>query len=436
MQDHVVAERDEDKVRFCKDGGIIGGTVVRIPADPWIREAPGAFTEIGCSRLRCTDCGAMVRHRERVCCRAGTEPDPRELCAVEPSQWCRLPYVERCREGRLYVCRCTIWLDTATHSLVVPDPDPDDPVLPPWRCAGHPLPPSRITVDGVVLGPETDMVELVDGVIGGWRPSRALAMYQVRWPAWLCRLHGEIAGSAAGDAFARAMARHLGSADPAATGAALYFFERFPHAPGVSGVLELTARALETGLELCYKAPGSREPENPLRVLAARLSAHRQPADERETSARELLRRALTTPSRLAVTEDVMRAAARDDPRWLAEHVAEVLAVRPQGWIMLLEALEDARAPMELQHVAGMSMLTLGLVEPKALLRWARKPWRPSPQGSLLAEAARDALTGSKRSGGRSDERRPAPVTGDPDVLAIVRPARPHRRRPLVDGHL
>jgi hypothetical protein len=99
----------QEKLNFCAEGGYMVGHSQSIGSEPsdynWGRAG------IGCSRLKCTECGAMVRAEARA-------------------------------RDRYYECDCTQWRCSYLESVTEyrTRGPADIPVeMPPWRCIGHPV---------------------------------------------------------------------------------------------------------------------------------------------------------------------------------------------------------------------------------------------------------------------------------------------------------
>jgi hypothetical protein len=119
-------------VLSCDNGGLLVGTAHAIPDDPRAAYREGGAL-LGCNRLRCARCGAMVRHFDRV-------QLTRELLsgdeyaalwsAADPTSFALLraapvPTV------RFYFCECFNFHTAGAVSA--PSREDAD-----WSCAGHP----------------------------------------------------------------------------------------------------------------------------------------------------------------------------------------------------------------------------------------------------------------------------------------------------------
>jgi hypothetical protein len=126
-------------LNYCAGDGFWVGPERTLPDDDWHhhRPRPGAWDVVGCSRLRCLDCGAWVRSAVGVQDNERTYPN---LPAVyEERDWSGSPNLAHgARGGRLYLCRCRlamVWRDGAQNLATSQESLVRGPT---WRCAGHP----------------------------------------------------------------------------------------------------------------------------------------------------------------------------------------------------------------------------------------------------------------------------------------------------------
>lgn len=116
----------------CDEGGLLVGTQYPIPTDPRARYGSGGPV-VGCSRLRCGRCGAMVRHFDRVqLARELTSGDEfAQLWATTNPTAFPLLQTAPVPQIRFYFCQCFNFYTAGAISA----PSRDDSE---WACAGHP----------------------------------------------------------------------------------------------------------------------------------------------------------------------------------------------------------------------------------------------------------------------------------------------------------
>lgn len=119
-------------VLFCDDGGLLVGTGHPMPTDPREAYREGGSL-IGCNRLRCARCGAMVRHFDGV-------QLARELLSGDEyaALWATVdqtgfPQLRAAPipQVRFYFCQCFNF--HTAGAVAAPSREDAD-----WSCAGHP----------------------------------------------------------------------------------------------------------------------------------------------------------------------------------------------------------------------------------------------------------------------------------------------------------
>jgi hypothetical protein len=116
--------------RRCVDGGYLGGTHLRIPADP--EEYRREYNDrIGCNRLRCPTCDCRVRHLDGHRINGFLDGAAKQALYDSPAPE-STTYVyadDATREGRVYFCRCGAHTLFGLESADLTDYN--------WSCAGH-----------------------------------------------------------------------------------------------------------------------------------------------------------------------------------------------------------------------------------------------------------------------------------------------------------
>ncbi len=120
---------------FCLDEGLIAGTQLPMPDSgdgmAWVvRERP-----VPCSRVRCRDCGELVRVFEGwALVRLPSSRDEYEalFATTDPATSPMLTTLGAGARSRTYACRCDATSIGGVRSLKQGGPDG-------WTCAGHAL---------------------------------------------------------------------------------------------------------------------------------------------------------------------------------------------------------------------------------------------------------------------------------------------------------
>lgn len=280
----------------CNDGTLVDATAP-FPDDVADYHAHPALGLVGCNRLHCARCFEYVRSAPGV---GFALPDMEvDLDALfEREELLGGPEIMRTHEARrLYLCRCSRWLEAFSRPVRIADPDPlTDPTMP-WACGGHPLMRLPNELDGVFVRDAAEVAELArravsDGFAGPEARPRAAA-------AWTARLYARLRGTEAADVVAEIAADGLDAADAAARARALRFFAIFPLAVGVARVVDAIARG---------GAPDETE--------AAARWAVAAPFVGRNERVRELARRDVLAGRR---APELVAALEREDGAWLGE---------------------------------------------------------------------------------------------------------------------
>jgi uncharacterized protein (TIGR02996 family) len=224
-------------VNFCaRSGYLVDGTQV-IPTDPTdihVEDAP----IVGCSHLWCSVCRAAVRDAAGLAFATRDELTQGQLSALY--QTADLASSSLLHRGapawRLYLCRCSRWLETSRHACVDRDPDEADPNVP-WRCAGHPPLTLPADVDGTVVTTQQELRELAARGFHDLAPPRVRPADRER-AEWLARLATRLSPSDAAVVRSAALAA-LEDAAPRTRGLALRFFRCAPSEQAHARVLDL-----------------------------------------------------------------------------------------------------------------------------------------------------------------------------------------------------
>ncbi len=232
----------------CRDAGALVGLEHELPEDPHAFHLRGMLSPVGCNQLRCELCQEYVTSRSGWA--PGEEFDP--AVAYGQNVWRTGKQFLKSADGsgRLYLCRCTWWLEYGLSYLdsSILDVDQDRP---PWACAGHAATQPPVTVDGIKFASSGDVAMVIERALRGWAPQKAPPESNKFPGAWLNRAYGALFGTELADTLSRAVAGALTADDPLARAAALHFLTRYPLAAGSERLLAIAAehRALYRDIE-------------------------------------------------------------------------------------------------------------------------------------------------------------------------------------------
>jgi hypothetical protein len=350
--------------RFCDRRGLLVDGKTALPDDPCEYWNPATLVPRGCTRLRCESCGKFVSST---------------VDGIE----------------RKYQCECRSFTAVSQATLENEHDSTSDPDVP-WSCAGHDPPALPLELGGLTVGGDWD--GLVARILGGSAP-RALGLRTEGPGIWLGWLYAYLLELPEAESLSRAIGARAADGDPAVMGAVLWFFARFPSAPGIEKVIE-RAEAHPNDVAVGQLIPEYYVPTI-WEVLLARLETHgKEPIDARVVA---LVQQALVAPlSSLSNadagnpawidtfysslrTDAVGRALERtsgtfDDEElrlWLADHIVEIDAAAPGRWKKVMTRLSDWALKPETGHlilIAGMRLLERGVASPDALAEWIE--WR------------------------------------------------------------
>jgi hypothetical protein len=238
-------------VKTCGRGGYVVDATKALPADETVLHVVG-LPVVGCSRLRCARCKASVRNVTKLALARRELTDAERATLYERAD---LASSALLRPGyghfRLYVCRCSHWLETSEHTCDELEPDRapylhDDGEPPPaevsdarprWRCEGHPSLALPQDIDGVAVASHAELRDLALRALQESLPP--LARPQDSEPGvWLARLHARLAPEDAAIVVSAARAA-LEDAAPRTRASALAFLKHAAPAlaKGANGAL-------------------------------------------------------------------------------------------------------------------------------------------------------------------------------------------------------
>lgn len=419
--------------RVCADRGLLVDGDTRFASDPceYYDGAIGAL--VGCARLRCERCGALVRGGPPgVTIRDGASIDAAKLYAAP--DWSALPAFERRepalrneRRVRFYACKCQRWEAARVDAIDNDHDSPSDPDLP-WACAGHPVPELPLVLGELSISAKPDWAAVVNRVLDGSCP-RALGLPHDNGDGpsvWLGWLYAYLRGTPGADGLSSAIADRFADPSPLVIGRVLFFFARFPGAKGIERLVhqaETDPRQVAIG----YPIPEHHKANTLWDVLAARLAARRE-RDAVDARVDALVRRLLVLPlsslshadrgsTDLVQQERELRARMGWDPNsdltkswlddyarlkkseridvvaselerspgafddaslreFLADHIVEIDAAAPGRWKLVMERLTDYLHKPEQGHlivVAGARVIRAKLASADDLRRWIQQ---------------------------------------------------------------
>lgn len=261
----------EAGLNLCAGGGSLVGTRWPVPEDdPGDFQVDGLGFVVGCTRLRCPECGERVRSK------AGFWPDVaaagRYGELFQTPDWSTLDYLVHTpdsRNARLYTCRCGF--QTEWERKVLGDPEGDrvgSPALP-WRCEGHPPLTLPATLDGVPLKGDLQIV-LKQGLLSTGPAGAPPTVLEV--PAgWVSRLYHRVSGLPLQEEISLRIAAMVSTPDPRLRAAIVRFFLGTPTAAGLDLVFNDARKVRERYIGV--RDPwgrGGRDLEGTLGLVAAR----------------------------------------------------------------------------------------------------------------------------------------------------------------------
>lgn len=351
---------------LCARNGYLVDTSHALPTDPTDLDVEG-LPVVGCTRLRCQRCGAVVRNAPGLAFATRAEVSAAELSALyDLADLESSPLIHRTEpKFRLYLCRCSRWLETSEHAVGEPDPDPDTDPQVPWRCDGH----SQLTlphdIDGERVASARELREVAIRALRGNLPPRARPADQTR-SAWLVRLRARV-GAAEAAVLDAAATGGLEDADPRVRSRALHYLDYTGNEAARERLLELlqSRRVLFAGIadETPLFKSDSTLDDTAWRVIA--------PLAASAGLAREVARaEALAGRGSRAIFDTL----ARYDGTWLVEHIDDLARIAPRRAGDLVDSFsrlpKDRQSP---QHAARVRQALVGNSEPLDAIRAASR---------------------------------------------------------------
>jgi hypothetical protein len=206
----------------CANKGYLVNGQATIPVDPTevhVDDLPA----VACSRIRCSSCKALVRNAPRLAFRTKDDISGAELTKVyDTPDLATSPLLHTGNaEWRLYLCKCSRWLETEKHACAEPNPDSDiDPTMP-WGCDGHPTISLPHDLDGDTIDTRDELRALVLRGFKGYNPPFVRPADTTG--AWLWRLPARLQPADAAVVHEAAL-ECLADPDPLARARALELF--------------------------------------------------------------------------------------------------------------------------------------------------------------------------------------------------------------------
>lgn len=225
-------------MNHCANAGMLISATATLPKDATdfhVDELP----TVGCNNLRCMRCDVTVRNVAARDLRQQTDRAPArraELYAMDDLVNAAA-FKESDPAHRLYLCRCTHWIEKDEHACLEPDFDPyTDPDVP-WACAGHPVMTLPHDLDGVMIADQAALFDVVMEGLRGVHPIGTRVADRAHGD-WVTRLPSRL-GSADAAVVVRAARAVLLAPIPRARAGALRFFRARPDAVARETVLAL-----------------------------------------------------------------------------------------------------------------------------------------------------------------------------------------------------
>jgi hypothetical protein len=318
----------------CGRNGYLVDATQTVPSDPTDFFVEG-LPVVGCNTIKCGRCGATVRNATGLAFKTRDDVPSDELAALyATADLATSPLLHATQPGwRLYLCKCSRWLETTQHALEEPDRDAlTDPDMP-WACAGHPTITLPHDIDGVRVATVGELRDLAVRGLHGVAPGKTRDRDKPR-AAWLARLHSRLEPAQAA-VLTNAALGALRGTSPTTRAFALHFL-RMVQSPMAEAVLIETLR---TDRALFADVPDEMTPfdlDTTLEDTLWRVLARAIPEAE---GARELAREeALAGKGRRALFD----ALAQGDSAWLADNAEAIARVSHRQIDALLGSFAQA----------------------------------------------------------------------------------------------
>lgn len=314
----------------CENGGYIVGAHREVPSDPtdfmWIGRNP----TVGCSRLRCSVCGLMVKQHggwrvDRDQVQYGT-PDyrPRIDQLLSEDNWDLLPFMRHDENYRVYVCRCGFVMEDHQQGTELTEIDGMGSPTIPWRCSGHPLVSLPFALDGITFSTLVDLVDAARRAFSGWRPESCTDEVQGTWAS---RLHGRVSGTEMASKLEELTVACLRDPDARVRAGALRSLRRQRNAAGFRVAADM---ALDG-------------PPDPAAEVQQELTDAVARFYEFDVLDEPRLRDwARSNALRPGVRQFVLEALAERDPSWLRDSAEAVVRANPQEAGFVLKSVFNA----------------------------------------------------------------------------------------------
>jgi hypothetical protein len=295
---------------FCQGRGLLTSARTPIPDDQGEFYGEGRLDLVPCSHLTCGSCGEVVRHVDgRVI------PGSADLAAIYAApNWRRSTLLsDTDLANRAYGCRCTaanILADSLIETLQ--ELEEDRPLS--WSCAGHPTVRGALVLDGVTVGPDTDLDALVLRALDGHPPGALDAPWAAHGAIWVLRLFGRLRGTPLAARVSEAVGRALASDSIGARSEALTFFLQNPFVPGSEALIQTASEQPElfAGITPPDAAPGETLEFQLLRIVGMRQELDLREGRTPDRGGLALLREAALTPGLAAATLPSLSAIDTD----------------------------------------------------------------------------------------------------------------------------
>jgi hypothetical protein len=311
-------------LNHCDEQGALVGTLRDVPEDSseyqWHFRSP----LVGCNRLRCGNCGVLVRSRGGYHARIEAKDHGREVW--ESADWSGFPFLDHGSaqaQYRLYVCHCGYAQLADIQSVEYLE---ERDLSWAWRCDGHPPPELPVRWGGVEISTETDLLELVRRV----KESDASPFHPTH-------LRARLAGTALEAAVERAAEVCLTDASRAVRLVALGFYYTHPRALGAGRMLELMQgdRALFAGVPDQLSVGNDGEARLVFTVAHLYEAGAMDPAEVGTVLRAEALRPGKARP--------VVAALCAKDTDWVIQHASEIVRATPAAAPSVIAGVAQAR---------------------------------------------------------------------------------------------
>jgi len=317
-------------MNHCANAGFLVGATRELPTDTTDFQWGSRLPSVGCNRLRCSVCGALVHqqpgwlvNRDQV--QFGTlEYQSRIDEMYERQAWSELPWMRPYDAYRVYVCHCGFVTEDNELAIGLSTAGgPGDGTIP-WRCDGHDEVSLPFVIDGVTFADGKAVLAAARKALGGWQPA---AVAQETYGTWVNRLHGRLKGTELAPRIERLTVEALRDPDPRMREGALRFLTTHRNPDGFREAATLALDGATDPVEAV---------QNALIDAVARIYEYEVLDEPR------LRDWARMNALKSGVRPTVIEALAERDSQWLRDSAEAIVRANPQEAGFVLKSVFNA----------------------------------------------------------------------------------------------